>query len=352
MDGLSADRPRGPLQIIPPSCGERRMLLSVVVPCMNEQEVLRATHQRLVTVLQLWPANFEIVYVDDGSTDSTSAVLRELQTQDARTRVVRFSRNFGHQLAITAGIEHASGDAVVIIDADLQDPPEVILEFLAKWLDGYDVVYGLRTERDGETAFKRGTAKFFYRIMSRLSDTRIPLDTGDFRLMDRRVVDALLSMPERDRFVRGMVSWLGFSQVAVPYHRASRAAGTTKFSLFKMVRFALDGIFSFSTLPLRLATWMGFIASAVAIVGIFVVLLERFFQVPGLVKGWSSAVIAELFIGGVQLICLGLIGEYVGRIYGESKRRPLYIVRERLGFEARNASAAVTRQALVSGGKR
>ena len=352
MDGQSPERPRGPLQLIPTSSGERRMLLSIVVPCMNEQEVLRETHQRLVAVLQQAPLNFEIVYVDDGSTDSTPEVLRELQAQDTQVRVVRFSRNFGHQVAITAGLEHASGDAVVIIDADLQDPPEVVLEFLAKLLDGYDVVYGVRTERDGETAFKRWTARFFYRFISRLSDTRIPLDTGDFRLMDRRVVDSLLSMPERDRFVRGMVSWLGFSQVGVPYHRASRAAGATKFSLFKMVRFALDGIFSFSILPLRLATWTGFAASAVAIVGIIIVLLERFFQVPGLVKGWSSAVIAELFIGGVQLICIGIIGEYVGRIYGESKRRPLYIVRERMGFESRNPVAASARQAMLSGGKR
>jgi polyisoprenyl-phosphate glycosyltransferase len=348
----SAERPRGPIQITPANPGERHMLLSVVVPCMNEQEVLRETNQRLVTVLQQAPVNFEIIYVDDGSTDSTADLLRELQSQDTRIRVVRFSRNFGHQVAITAGLEHTSGDAVVIIDADLQDPPEVILEFLAKWLDGFDVVYGLRTDRDGETQFKRWTAKFFYRFISRLSDTRIPLDTGDFRLMDRRVVDSLLSMPERDRFVRGMVSWLGFSQIAVPYHREARAAGTTKFSLFKMVRFALDGIFSFSILPLRLATWTGFAASAVAIIGIVIVLLERFFQVPGLVKGWSSAVIAELFIGGVQLICLGIIGEYVGRIYGEAKRRPLYIVRERMGFESRNPVSAMTRQALVSGGKR
>ena len=352
MDGQSPERPRGPLQLIPTSSGERRMLLSIVVPCMNEQEVLRETHQQLVAVLQQAPLNFEIVYVDDGSTDSTPEVLRELRAQDTQVRVVRFSRNFGHQVAITAGLEHASGDAVVIIDADLQDPPEVVLEFLAKWLDGYDVVYGVRTERDGETPFKLWTARIFYRFISRLSDTRIPLDTGDFRLMDRRVVDSLLSMPERDRFVRGMVSWLGFSQVAVPYHRAPRAAGTTKFSLFKMVRFALDGIFSFSILPLRLATWTGFAASAVAIVGIIIVLLERFFQVPGLVKGWSSAVIAELFIGGVQLICIGIIGEYVGRIYGESKRRPLYIVRERMGFESRNPVAASARQAMLSGGKR
>jgi dolichol-phosphate mannosyltransferase len=279
-------------------------------------------------------------------------VLRELQASDTRVRVVRFSRNFGHQVAITAGLEHASGDAVVIIDADLQDPPEVITDFLAKWLDGYDVVYGVRTERDGESAFKQVSAKIFYRFFSHMSETRMPLDTGDFRLLDRRVVDALISMPERDRFVRGMVSWLGFSQVAVPYHRASRVAGTTKFSLFKMVRFALDGIFSFSILPLRLATWTGFAASALAIAGIVAVLLERFFQVPGLVKGWSSAVIGELFIGGVQLVCLGIIGEYVGRIYGESKRRPLYIVRERIGFEVRNPVAAETRPAMVAGGKR
>ncbi len=352
MDGQSFDRRRGLLQIAPSVSGERRMLLSVVIPCMNEQEVLRQTHLHLVGILQESPADFEIIYVDDGSTDSTPAVLRELQANDTRVRVIRFSRNFGHQVAITAGLEHASGDAVVIIDADLQDPPEVITEFLEKWLDGYDVVYGVRTERDGESAFKQLSAKIFYRFFSHMSETHMPLDTGDFRLMDRRVVDALISMPERDRFVRGMVSWLGFSQIAVPYHRASRAAGTTKFSLFKMVRFALDGIFSFSILPLRLATWTGFAASGVAIAGIFAVLLERFFQVPGLVKGWSSAVIGELFIGGVQLVCLGIIGEYVGRIYGESKRRPLYIVRERIGFEARNPVSAETRRAMVAGGKR
>jgi polyisoprenyl-phosphate glycosyltransferase len=352
VDRQFSDHPRAPIQFAVAAPGERRALLSVVVPCMNEQEVLLTTHQRLIAVLQQAPVNFEIVYVDDGSTDSTPEVLRNFQIKDARVRVVRFSRNFGHQVAITAGLEHASGDAIVIIDADLQDPPEVILEFLAKWLDGYDVVYGVRAERDGESAFKLWSAKFFYRFISRLSDTSIPLDTGDFRLMDRRVVDSLISMPERDRFVRGMVSWLGFSQVAVPYHRVSRAAGTTKFSLFKMIRFALDGIFSFSILPLRLATWTGFAASGVAIAGIIIVLLERFFQVPGLVKGWSSAVIAELFIGGVQLICMGIIGEYVGRIYGESKRRPLYIVRETMGFESRNPVNAVARHAMVSGGKR
>jgi polyisoprenyl-phosphate glycosyltransferase len=343
---------RQPIEISSANSIERRVLVSVVIPCMNEEQVLRETHRCITTVLEKGAINFEIVYVDDGSTDSTCNLLRELQAQDGRIRVVRLARNFGHQVAITAGLEHSSGDAVVIIDADLQDPPEVILEFFAKWLDGYDVVYGVRIEREGETQFKLWTAKFFYRCISRLSDTRIPLDTGDFRLMDRRAVDALLSMPERDRFVRGMVSWLGFSQVAVPYRRAARAAGSTKFSLFKMVRFALDGIFSFSILPLRVATWTGFAASALAILGIVIVLLERFIGVPGLVKGWSSAVIAELFIGGVQLICLGIIGEYVGRIYGEAKRRPLYIVRERMGFDTRNSVAARTRRAMISSGKR
>jgi polyisoprenyl-phosphate glycosyltransferase len=341
MDEEFTVRRLGAVQVPPiESGGEQPPLLSVVVPCMNEEQVLPETNNRLVATLSQAPLSFEIIYIDDGSTDSTAEVLRGLQAQDARIRVVRFSRNFGHQVAITAGLEHASGDAVVIIDADLQDPPAVILEFMAKWMDGYDVVYGVRTERDGETPFKLSTAKVFYRLISRLSDTRIPVDTGDFRLMDRTVVEALLSMPERDRFVRGMVSWLGFSHAPVSYHRGARAAGSTKFSLFKMVRFALDGIFSFSILPLRLATWIGFAASGLSILGIVIVLLDKYFAVPGMVKGWSSTVIAVLFIGGVQLICLGIIGEYVGRIYGESKRRPLYVVRERMGFDNQRITPA------------
>src|ERR1700734_1916126 len=313
-------------------------MISIVVPCLNEEEVLRETNRRLVAVLEQLPQKFEILYVDDGSTDRTPEILRELQALDERIRVVRFSRNFGHQLAITAGLEHASGDAVAIIDADLQDPPEVIADFVAKWMDGYDVVYGVRSERQGETAFKLWTAKWFYRFIGKLSDTEIPLDTGDFRLMDRRVVDALLAMPERDRYVRGMVSWIGFSQTAAPYRRGARVAGATKFSLIKMLRFATDGIVSFSILPLRLATWVGFAASGIALLGILITVVERLMGVEGLVKGWASILVAILFIGGVQLICMGIIGEYVGRIYGESKRRPLYVVRERMGFEAQGRS--------------
>ena len=307
-------------------------LLSVVVPCANEEQVLNQTHARLVEVLGSRELDFEIVYVDDGSTDATPLILQALQRTDERVRVVRLSRNFGHQVAITAGMEHASGDAVVVIDADLQDPPEVIAEFVKVWQNGHDVAYGVRAERDGETPFKLLTAKAFYRLIGRLSETKIPLDTGDFRLMDRKVVDALLAMPERDRFIRGMVSWLGFSQVGVPYHRAARQAGSTKFSLLKMLRFALDGIASFSTAPLKLASWLGFAVSGVALMGILVTLYARLFE-KNWVQGWASLVIAILFLGGVQLICLGIIGEYVGRIYGESKRRPLYLVRERLGFE-------------------
>jgi len=329
----------------------RRLVLSIVVPCHNEEEVLRETNRRLFAALDPVPMQLEVIYVDDGSTDATGEILRELHTGDPRVRVVRFSRNFGHQMAITAGIEHASGDAVVIIDADLQDPPEVILDFVEKWMDGHDVVYGVRTERDGESAFKLWTAKYFYRLIAKLSDTKIPLDTGDFRLMDRRVVDALLAMPERDRFVRGMVSWVGFSQTAVAYHRAARHAGTTKFSLMKMIRFATDGVVSFSILPLRLATWVGFAASALAILGITWAVIERLFGVSGLVKGWASLVIAVLFLGGVQLICLGIIGEYVGRIYGETKRRPLYVVSERMGFQSQRSELALSLVQQMSPGK-
>jgi dolichol-phosphate mannosyltransferase len=306
-------------------------LLSVIVPCKNEEVVLLESNRRLMQALEELKMPFEVVYVDDGSTDSTSLRLRELQAADSRLRVVVLSRNFGHQLAITAGLQHASGDAVVVIDADLQDPPEVIAEFVAQWRNGFDVVYGIRTERMGETAFKRSTAKLFYWIIRRLSDVEIPSDTGDFRLMDRKVVDAFLAMPERDRFVRGMVSWIGYRQAAVPYRRAARQSGKTKYPLLKMLRLAIDGIASFSIVPLRLATVFGFASSGVALVFILYALFFRLFT-NNWVPGWTTIFVAVLFMGGAQLICLGIIGEYLGRLYGEAKRRPLYLVRERLGF--------------------
>ena len=309
------------------------MLVSVIVPCYNEEPVIRETHRRLSAVLEkLEDLKYELIYIDDGSRDQTARILRQLQTGDEHVRTILLSRNFGHQIAVTAGLEHASGDAVVVIDADLQDPPEVIGEMVARWRDGYHVVYGVRTDRDGETAFKLWTAKAFYRLMNHLSKIKIPLDVGDFRLMDRKAVDALLAMPERDRFLRGMVSWVGFEQVAVLYRRAPRFAGTSKYPLLKMIRFAMDGVLSFSFTPLRLAMWTGFIAIGLAIAGIIYAVVLRLYTTDW-VRGWASLFVAILLMSGVQLISLGIIGEYIGRIYGEVKQRPLYFVRERLGFK-------------------
>ena len=312
------------------------MLLSVIVPCFNEEAVLRSTHKRLTDVLRaLNNLSFEIIYVDDGSSDQTQNVLAELQSQNPEVRVLRLSRNFGHQIAVTAGLEQAEGNAVVVIDADLQDPPEVIPEMVERWLEGNHVAYGSRLARAGESRFKLWTAKAFYRLINRLSDTRIPVDTGDFRLMDRKVVDVLLAMPERGRFLRGMVSWIGFRQVAVPYHRAPRPAGESKYPLFKMLSFAMDGIISFSVLPLKLAVWTGMVAIWMAVIGILVAVFVRLFGLYDLRlgRGWASLFVAVLFMGGIQLVSLGIIGEYLGRIYTEVKRRPLYAVEERLGFQ-------------------
>jgi dolichol-phosphate mannosyltransferase len=306
--------------------------LSIIVPCFNEELVLRETNRRLLATAEQSGMDFELLYVDDGSADGTAEILRELHAADARVKVLRLSRNFGHQFAITAGLEHASGDAVVLIDADLQDPPEVILEMLAHWSEGcWDVVYGTRVDRDGESLWKLGTAKLFYRLINSLSDVEIPLDTGDFRLMDRKVVDALLSMPERDRFLRGMISWLGFRQKALPYRRAARFAGVTKYPLRKMLRFAMDGILSFSVVPLRIATMVGLAASVMALIGCCWALGVRLMG-HHWVAGWTSLLLTVLFMGGVQLVCVGVVGEYVGRTYWETKKRPLYLVQEQLGL--------------------
>jgi len=315
------------------------MLVSVIVPCYNEEAVIRQTHRSLVAVLErLDDLEHEIIYVDDGSSDQTAEILQELQAGDEHVRVVLLSRNFGHQIAVTAGLEHASGDAAVVIDADLQDPPEVIMEMVARWRDGYHVVYGVRTDRHGETAFKLWTARAFYRLMNRLSKIKIPLNVGDFRLMDRKVVDALLAMPERDRFLRGMVSWVGFEQVAVLYRRAPRFAGTSKYPLLKMIQFATDGVLSFSFTPLRLAIWTGFMAIGLAIAGIIYAVVLRLYTTDW-VRGWASLFVAILLMSGVQLISLGIIGEYIGRIYGEVKQRPLYFVQRRLGFKKETGDA-------------
>jgi glycosyltransferase involved in cell wall biosynthesis len=306
-------------------------LVSLVIPCYNEQEVISETHRRLVALATSQPAyDFEFIFVDDGSRDGTLQLLRNFAETDHQTQVVRFSRNFGHQLAVTAGIDEAKGDAVVLMDADLQDPPEVVPEMLNKWSEGYQVVYGVRADRPGESRFKLWTAHMFYRLLNHLSDTPIPLDTGDFRLMDRSVVDVLRSMQERDRFVRGLVSWVGFRQLPLPYRRSERYAGTTKYPLRKMIRFASDGIISFSMRPLKVAMLAGACSAGVACLGIVWALLVRLLGREW-VPGWTATIIAILFLGGVQLVCMGILGEYIGRIYMQVKNRPLYVVSERLG---------------------
>lgn len=271
------------------------------------------------------------MFVDDGSSDGTLPILAQLAATDRAVRVIALSRNFGHQTAVSAGIDNCTGAAVVVIDADLQDPPSVVREMIAKWRDGWDVVYARRLSRAGESGFKRGTASLFYRILNSLSEVPIPENVGDFRLMDRQVVDVLKSMPERNRFIRGMVSWIGFRQTAIDYHREARFAGVTKYPLRKMVKLAFDGIMSFSVAPIRLAVWVGLLSSMLAFAGILYAIAVRLFT-DQWVEGWTLILVSILFIGGVQLIFLGLIGEYVGQIFVESKRRPLYIVSQRIGF--------------------
>lgn len=309
-------------------------LISVVVPCFNEEEVFATTLQRLTEVLAQveYKYQYELIFVNDGSTDNTFNLLEQAALADDHLKVLSFSRNFGHQVAITAGLDHCKGDAAVVIDADLQDPPKVILEFIQKWEEGFDVVYGKRRERVGETHFKLITAKYFYRIINRLSDVEIPMDTGDFRLMDRKPLDQFLSMREVYRFVRGMVAWVGFKQVFVEYDREERFAGTTKYPLKKMLKLASDAILSFSNIPLKLATFLGFVTSAIAFIGIIYALFTRLFT-ENYEPGWTMLMLSVLMIGGIILIVLGIIGGYIGRIYGEIKKRPLYIIRDKLGFK-------------------
>ncbi len=304
--------------------------LSVVVPLFNEEGNVATLVDRIATILAALPGapSSEIVLVNDGSTDATLDAVRAEMRRRPNIVLVDLSRNFGHQLAATAGIEIASGDAVVLMDGDLQDPPELVAAFYEKWREGYDVVYAVRRSRKGESAFKLVTARLFYQTIKRLTKVSIPVDTGDFRLMSRRVVEALKRSPERHRFLRGMVSWVGFRQIGIEYDRDERLSGTTKYPLPKMVRFAVDGITSFSDIPLRFASYLGFISSVVAFLyALQVIVLKLFGLNPlGYTKGWASTIVAVLFLGGVQLISLGILGEYIGRIYDEVKGRPLYLV--------------------------
>jgi polyisoprenyl-phosphate glycosyltransferase len=305
---------------------------SIVIPIYNEQETLEELYTRLRALMDDLDGPAEVVLVDDGSSDDSYPMMVDISGRDERFRVVHLSRNFGHQIATTAGLDLARGRAVVIIDADLQDPPEVVLEMAVKWREGFDIVYGQRQERRGETWFKRATASLFYRVLRGLTDVDIPAEVGDFRLIDRGALEAYKAMRENNRYLRGMFSWVGYKQIGVPYVRAPRFAGTTKYPLRKMLRLAANGIVSFSHVPLRFALIVGMgVAGLSFLVGVYALGVKWFGQT---VPGWASTVVPIAFLGGVQLIVLGVMGAYIGRIYDEVKQRPLYIVRNLHGFPA------------------
>ena len=327
----------------------KKTVISVVVPVYNEEAVIYESYSRLKGVLEGLNEPYELIFVNDGSQDATSKIIRCICETDTSVRLIDFARNFGHQTAITAGMDYASGDAVIVIDADLQDPPEVMPEMIAKWREGFDVVYGQRAKRKGETLFKRFTSAAFYRILQKLTDVDIPVDTGDFRLIDRKVCDALKRVKERNRYVRGIISWLGFRQTGVEFVREKRFAGETKYPLKKMLRFAFDGIASFSYKPLKLATYVGVTVSLVGFSYLMVVIYQKLFT-NTTVTGWASMMAVNLFFNGVVLLMLGIIGEYIGRIYDEAKGRPLYVVREELNFSRETQAKPVVVQ--KSGEKR
>jgi glycosyltransferase involved in cell wall biosynthesis len=304
-------------------------LVSVVAPMHDEAETVTRFHERVAAALQ--GETWELVVVDDGSRDGTGARLAELSDADSRVRVVMLSRSFGHQAALTAGLEHARGDVVVMLDGDLQDPPELITDMLARWRDGSDVVYAVRSDRPGESPFKLITARWFYRLFRRVTDVELAPDSGDFRLMSRRALDALLAMPERNRFLRGMSVWVGFTQTAVPFAREARSAGRTKYTLSRMLRFSFDAITSFSNRPLQVATFLGFVCSLLAFLAIPLTVVARYANIYE--RGVPTTIVVVLLLGGIQLITVGIIGEYVGRIYDEVKNRPLYVVRDRVNAE-------------------
>ncbi|MRS02726.1 glycosyltransferase [bacterium] len=302
-------------------------VFSIIAPIYNEKGCFDELYRRVSEVMDTTGEEWEFVMVDDGSSDGSTDMIRELAKKEKRVRPVIFARNFGHQIAVTAGLDYCRGDAAIIIDADLQDPPEVILELIAKWREGYQVVYAVRSEREGETWFKKTTASAFYKIIYRITDVKIPMNTGDFRLLDRKVVDVMNSMRERHRFLRGMSAWVGYKTIGVSYKRAARFAGTTKYPFKKMIKLAFTAITSFSYMPLQIAMVFGFISAGLSIIAIPVVVILRLIG-SQFFFGQATTLIAVLFLGGVQLICLGILGEYVGRIYDEAKGRPLYITSE------------------------
>ncbi len=308
-------------------------IYSIIAPIFNESGNIQELYRRIRDVLDSTGESWEIILIDDGSTDDSADLIRQYAAQDARVKPVIFARNFGHQIAVTAGLDYSQGDAVVIIDSDLQDPPEVILDLISKWKEGYQVVYAVRAEREGESWFKLFTASLFYRLITSITEVKIPLDAGDFRLLDRKVVNVLNQMRERHRFLRGLSTWVGFRQTGVPYRRVARQVGETKYPFRKMFRLAINAVTSFSYFPLQLATYIGFVAAGLSILSIPVVIAIRLWGTATPLLGQATTLIAVLFLGGTQLISLGILGEYIGRLYDEAKGRPLYIVLEAPGEE-------------------
>ena len=310
------------------------MLLSVITPCYNEELVVEETYRRLTEVMACTGMDYELVFINDGSRDNTYALLLQLAQQDKAVKVIHFSRNFGHQCAVTAGINHCNGDLAVIIDADLQDPPEVILDMLEiQKKEEADVVYGVRKKREGESWFKLFTAKCFYRVLNKLSDVQFPVDTGDFRLINRRIIDEFNRLHEKNKYIRGLISWMGYKQVPCYYERKERFAGETKYPLKKMLKFASTGLLSFSKKPLKLAVWLGVLSVLVALVYAIVILIMKILHPESFVTGWTSIIFMIIFFGGVQLLTIGVLGEYIGSLFDEAKDRPEYIISEKVNFE-------------------
>ena len=320
---------------------DQRQLISIVVPAFNEEAELPDFHQKISGVLSEQPFNFEIVYINDGSSDNTLSIIKELRQTDKQVTLIDLSRNFGKEIALTAGLQKAAGDAVVVIDADLQDPPELIPELIREWQNGYDVVYAQRSHRKGESLLKRTTAHFFYRIIQRISKITIPEDTGDFRILSRRAVNALNTFNEQHRFMKGLFAWIGYRQKAVQYQRDPRHAGETKWNYWKLWNFALDGITSFTIAPLKISTYLGLLTAAGAFgYGIYMVIETLIYGNP--VPGYPSLIVIILILGGVQLVAIGILGEYLGRIFNETKGRPLYFVNEYLPSASANSRQAAS----------